>query len=38
MADNQKLKNNKDVRLNNGEDYLLVYAKNVEKDVNRTIN
>ena len=38
MADNQKLKNNKDVRFNNGEDYLLVYAKNVEKDVNRTIN
>lgn len=38
MADNQEFTQNDDIRLNNGEDYLLVYAKNVKKDINRTIN
>lgn len=38
MADNQNIRQTNDFRLGNGEDYLLVYAKNVKKDINRTID
>ena len=38
MADNQNIRQTNDFRFGNGEDYLLVYAKNVKKDINRTID